>query len=117
MDIDYNPGPRKDPIRQQGFFISKTHFRQQTWFVSRAPGDVSRVAGKRRVYHITYQSPKPGLPWDHYFEQAARRAREFEDAGIDLGWGGVRGSTEMASEELRRYCGGPVPSRLRTVSL
>ena len=106
----YTPGPKRDPIRQQGFGLTKSEYQTQQWFESKDPRDYSRAAGARRVYHVSYMV-RGGVTFDEACDEMSRIASELEEAGIDLGWGGVRSrSWSMEStpqrERDRRYSGG-----------
>lgn len=60
------------------------------------------------MYHVSYRTTC-GTTFDELYENLADIAREFEDAGINLGWGGcsapgaesVRESVE--ADVARRY--------------
>lgn len=100
-------GPSIDPIRQQGRDPQHVYERER-WYSTPQSRDRSAMAGRRRLYHDSYQTSS-GTTWDEFFEDMAERAAVFEDAGINLGWGacasagasGVRGSVDAETE--RRY--------------
>lgn len=100
-------GPTLDPIRQQGR-DSEHHYRPLEWFATPQGCDRSRAANRQRLYHESYATSS-GHTFDHHYDEVSRLAAEFEDAGINLGWGGcsgagterVRGSVE--AETGRRY--------------
>lgn len=97
-------GPTNDPIRQQGRDPAFSYDRGE-WFTTPQKCDRSRAAQRTRIYHESYQTSS-GHTWDQHFEELADIASELEDAGINLGWGGCRGSQVHGSVEQdrdRRY--------------
>ncbi len=109
--INHNPGPTRDPVRQQGRALTPRDFDSTDWYRTTQRRDRSRAVLERRVYHVSYQTSS-GHTWDEHFEIAAKAAREIEEAGIDLGWGGV-GREEINRDLDRRYWDGPSLGWLR----
>jgi hypothetical protein len=100
-------GPSNDPIRPQGRDPAHCYIRER-WYSTPQACDRSRLSRRRRLYHDTYRTSS-GHTWDQLYEELAARAREYEAAGINLGWGnfsgpgaaGVRQSVEAETD--RRY--------------
>jgi hypothetical protein len=110
-----DPGPRLDPVRQQGREISERLIAIAEWYETTQWCDRSRAGGRARVYHCTYRTSSGHTP-DQHFEQMAAVAREYEEAGIDLGWGYCRGNAESSPQrEMARRHG--LPRRDRVVKL
>jgi hypothetical protein len=99
-------GPDRDPIRQQGRDPLHVYIAVD-WYETRQKKDRSLLARRQRKYHASYQTTS-GHTHDQHWEVLARIAAEFENAGINLGWGGCRSQhCEVTVEVSRRYSGGP----------
>jgi hypothetical protein len=97
-------GPSSDPIRQQGRDPDHA-YEPLEWFSTSQSCDRSRSTMRARIYHQSYRTSS-GHTWDHFFEDMAESAREFEEAGINLGWGNCHGPAVNGSVEQdrdRRY--------------
>jgi hypothetical protein len=88
-------GPTNDPIRQQGRDPNHLYDRSE-WYVTPQKCDRQKY-GRRRMYHESYQTSS-GHTWDQFFEELADTARELEDAGINLGWGGCKSDARQSVE-------------------
>lgn len=66
---------------------SRVILREEEWAVCVAAWD--SVPAGQRIYHRS-EFVKEGATWESEIVAADRRAREFEDAGIDLGHGRCR---------------------------